>query len=173
MSFVTTVGGDVCQQPGPPDGTHIPIGDPCRGRQVEALPGSMWLVGLDDNSNNPNDDDFWDVFFRLTFGPDQMGWVSMRYEYLGGETAHQVKVKVEEQWVELADSQDLNPVQAGDVIRLKIKDFDDHSVGFDGNPGVVWAAQVGAEVPEPSTWGMMAAAVAALAAQRVRGWLRA
>lgn len=175
MAIITTPNGD-CQVPGPPDGTPIPAADPCRGAEVRALPGTMWLVGLDDNSHNPgNDDDFWDVFFRLTFGPEAEGWVSMRYAYLGGETAHRVRVKVEEQWVELEGEMDLNPVRVGDALRIKIKDFDDGSVGMSPDAGVIWAAQVGGPptgVPEPQTWGMIVAGAVVLAAGRMRRWIR-
>jgi hypothetical protein len=154
MATINTDNG-VCQIPGAPDGTPIPVGDPCRGVAPKATANTTWLVGLDDNSNNVNDDDFWDVFLRLTFGPDQSGWLSMRYEYLGGETAHHVAVKIEEQWVPLSGSMDLNPVRAGDTLRIKIKDFDGHSVGIAPDPGVIWSAQIpAAQVPEPSTLGM-------------------
>jgi hypothetical protein len=177
MAFVTTVNGDVCQQPGPPDGTPIPASDACRGRQVEALPSSMWLVGLDDANSGPNDNDFWDVFLKLTFGPQESGWVEMRYEYLGGETAHQVEVKIEEQWIgplQLGQTVELNPVMAGDSVRFLVKDWSDHSVGHSPDPGVIWAAQVAnTETPEPETWGMVLAAGLVLVAGRVRRWLAA
>lgn len=140
------------------DGQALDPLSPGLGAQILAIPGSTWLIGVNDNYGNSapgvgGDFDFQDVWAKLVFNLD--GTATLTYisrnsadldfvQFLGGE------------WLAPGQSETQTVPELAEVVAVHALDASD-GLQFEtgpaaGNPGDVVYGWVAEETPEPSSW---------------------